>query len=96
MGQQQEQLARALSQLGMSSYQAKVYAALASLGSAGVAEIQHVSGVPRTKIYEVLEQLVEMGTVAFQSGRPVIYSAISPNVLIIESIASASTRLSGR
>jgi sugar-specific transcriptional regulator TrmB len=66
----------------MSSYQAKVYAALATLGSSGVAEIQRVSGVPRTKIYEVLEQLVGMGAVEFQSGRPVIYNALSPSLLV--------------
>jgi sugar-specific transcriptional regulator TrmB len=78
----QQQLTTALTKLGMSSYQAKVYTALASLGPAGVAEIQRVSTVPRTKIYEILQQLLDMGAVEFQSGRPTIYNALSPNVLV--------------
>jgi sugar-specific transcriptional regulator TrmB len=66
----------------MSNYQAKVYFALVSNGPSGVAEIQKVSGVPRTKIYEILEQLSATGAVEFQSGRPTIYNALSPTVLV--------------
>ncbi len=80
--EQQEQLTHALCKLGLSLYQAKVYSAIASLGPSGVAEIQRASGVPRTKIYEILEQLLAMGAVEFQSGRPVIYNALSPTVLV--------------
>jgi sugar-specific transcriptional regulator TrmB len=80
--EKQEQLTVALTKLGLSNYQAKVYSALAGLGPAGVAEIQRVSGVPRTKIYEILQQLLDMGAVEFQSGRPTIYNALSPNVLV--------------
>ena len=80
--EQQEQLTQAFTKLGLSQYQAKVYAALSAIGPSGVTEIQRVSGVPRTKIYEVLEQLQDMGTVEFQSGRPTIYNALSPNVLV--------------
>lgn len=80
--EQQEQLTQAFTKLGLSLYQAKVYSALASLGPSGVAEIQHTSGVPRTKIYEILEQLLAIGAVEFQSGRPVLYNALSPNVLV--------------
>jgi sugar-specific transcriptional regulator TrmB len=79
---QQERLTQSLSKLGMSVYQAKVFSSLASLGPCGVAEIQKQSGVPRTKIYEVLEQLVGMGAVEYQSGRPIIYNALSPEILV--------------
>jgi sugar-specific transcriptional regulator TrmB len=80
--EQQEHLTQAFCKLGLSLYQAKVYSALASLGPSGVAEIQRTSGVPRTKIYEVLEQLLDMGAVEFQSGRPTIYNSLSPSVLV--------------
>ena len=79
---QQEKLTQALCKLGMSVYQAKVFSSLASLGPSGVAEIQRASGVPRTKIYEVLEQLIETGAVEYRSGRPVIYNALSPEILV--------------
>lgn len=80
--EQQEQLTQALCKLGLSLYQAKVYSALASLGPASVADIQKTSGVPRTKIYEVLEQLLDMGAVEFQSGRPVFYNALPPSLVV--------------
>ena len=82
MSASQEQLTHALCKLGLSLYQAKVYSALASLGPSGVSDIQKASGVPRTKIYEVLEQLLDMGAVEFQSGRPIFYNAISPAIVI--------------
>ncbi|MCW4000164.1 MAG: hypothetical protein NWE93_07985 [Candidatus Bathyarchaeota archaeon] len=80
--EQQEQLTQALTKLGLSLYQAKVYSALAALGPSGVADIQKLSGVPRTKIYEVLDQLLDMGAVEYQSGRPVFYNAISPSIVV--------------
>jgi sugar-specific transcriptional regulator TrmB len=79
---QQDQLTQALCKLGLSLYQAKVYSALSSLGPSGVADIQKASGVPRTKIYEILEQLLDMGAVEFRSGRPVFYNALSPSIVI--------------
>lgn len=79
---QQKQLTEALTKLGLSQYQAKVYSALASLGPSGVADIQKASGVPRTKIYEVLNQLLDMGAVEFQSGRPIFYNALPPNIVV--------------
>jgi sugar-specific transcriptional regulator TrmB len=82
MLEQKEQLKESLCKLGLSEYQAKVFTALANLGPSGVSEIQRTSGVPRTKIYEILEQLVEMGAVQFQSGRPVIYDVLSPELFV--------------
>jgi sugar-specific transcriptional regulator TrmB len=82
MSAAQEQLTQALCKLGLSLYQAKVYSALSSLGPSGVADIQKASGVPRTKIYEILEQLLDMGAVEFRSGRPVFYNALPPNIVV--------------
>ncbi|HEY9755023.1 MAG TPA: helix-turn-helix domain-containing protein [Oculatellaceae cyanobacterium] len=79
---QQKQLTEALTKLGLSQYQAKTYAALASLGPSDVADIQKASGVPRTKIYEVLDHLLDMGAVEFQSGRPIFYNALPPNIVV--------------
>jgi sugar-specific transcriptional regulator TrmB len=79
---QQKQLTEALTKLGLSQYQAKVYAALTSLGPSGVADIQKASAVPRTKIYEVLDQLLGIGVVEFQSGRPIFYNALPPNIVV--------------
>jgi len=74
--------AEELSRLGLGEYQSKVYSALASLGPSGVTEIHRLSGVPRTKVYETLQELVSKGMVEFQPGRPAVYKAVRPAVLI--------------
>jgi sugar-specific transcriptional regulator TrmB len=82
LSHEQQQLTQALCKLGLNLYQAKVYSALAALGPSGVSDIQKQSGVPRTKIYEILDQLLDMGAVEFQSGRPIFYNAIDPALVI--------------
>lgn len=71
-----------LVKLGLNKYQAMVYSSLAFLGPSGVAEINRASGVPRTKAYEVLDQLSKMGAVEFRAGRPILYRAAPPRFLI--------------
>ena len=46
-------------ELGMTQYEAQVYAALFQLKYATITELHTVSGVPRNKIYETLDSLVE-------------------------------------
>ena len=76
------QAVNSLLRLGLSKYQAMVYSSLTYLGPSGVIEISNASGVPRTKTYEVLNQLTRNGAVEFQSGRPTIYRGVPPAVLI--------------
>lgn len=71
-----------LTRMGLTEYQSKVYSALVSLGPSGVTDINRVSKVPRTKIYQVLEELILRGAIEFQPGRPIVYRAIRPSVLI--------------
>ncbi len=77
-----EPAVESLVRLGLSRYQAMVYSALSLLGPSGVSEISRSSGVPRTKVYEVLEQLSKTGAVEFQAGRPTLYRAAPPSVLV--------------
>lgn len=71
-----------LVRLGLTEYQSKVYSALTSLGPSGVTEINRFSEVPRTKVYETLQELISKGCVEFQPGRPAIYRAVRPVILI--------------
>ncbi|HXQ91853.1 MAG TPA: helix-turn-helix domain-containing protein [Nitrososphaerales archaeon] len=71
-----------LIRLGLSEYQSKVYSSLAALGPSGASEINRMSHVPRTKIYETLEELIAKGIVEFQPGRPIVYRAIKPELVI--------------
>ncbi len=68
--------------LGFTSYEAKVYASLVSLGVGSVSEIHRNSRVPRTKVYETLDELIRQGAVELQAGRPALYRAVRPKVLV--------------
>lgn len=77
-----DEAAEELARLGLTEYQSKVYSALTSLGPSGVSEINRFSGVPRTKVYETLQELISKGMAEFQPGRPAVYRSVRPNVLI--------------
>ncbi len=72
----------ALVRLGFKEYQAKVYCALAALGPASATEIHKVSGVPRPRVYDTLDELVKAGAVNFHRSRPVIYKVVDPTVVV--------------
>lgn len=71
-----------LEELGLSSYQAKALLALMKHGEAKASEISELSGVPRAKVYSVLDQLADMGHVDKIPGRPVRYRAKSPDKIV--------------
>src|SRR5271169_270468 len=92
-----------LTRLGLTEYQSKVFVALAALGPSGVTDINRLSKVPRTKIYETLEELIAKGVIEFQPGRPMVYRAMQPSLLIkrmtddyLESAKKAETLLQER
>ena len=53
-----DRVRRELEEMGLSPYEARVVLALLRLGSASGAQLARVSGVPRTSVYSVLEDLV--------------------------------------
>jgi len=71
-----------LGELGLSGYQVKVLLALVQCGEAKASEISQLSGVPRAKVYSVLDQLVDLGLIDKKPGRPIIYRAKSPKELL--------------
>jgi sugar-specific transcriptional regulator TrmB len=68
--------------MGLTKYQALVYCSLVSLGPAAASEVHRHSGVPRTKIYETLEELSQQGIVEVQAGRPTLYRVVEPDTLV--------------
>lgn len=52
-----------LQDLGLRPYDAKVLVALVDIGQAGTNELAEASGVPRTSIYKVMEDLDARGIV---------------------------------
>ncbi len=63
-------------------YESKVWIALISKTIATVGEIAEISGVPRSRVYDVLESLEKRGFAIAKLGKPVRYIAVKPSVVI--------------
>jgi HTH-type transcriptional regulator, sugar sensing transcriptional regulator len=71
-----------LTQLGLTSYEAKAYLALTRRGSSTAAQVSRLAGVPRQRIYDVLATLVEKGLASSKPGRVVKYAATAPELAL--------------
>lgn len=71
-----------LRKLGLSEYEAKVYVALVGIGKATAREIHEVSGVPRARVYDVLNRLASKGFVDVEDGEPKRFKAVDPRKVI--------------
>lgn len=67
----------ALTRLGLSNYEAKVFVALQRLGTGTTQEISDLSEVPRSQVYGAADDLVERGLVAVISSAPKEYRPVS-------------------
>jgi len=63
-------------------YEVKVWAALLSRGSASAGELADISGVPRSRSYDVLESLEKKSFVVMKLGKPIKYLAIQPEEIV--------------
>lgn len=76
------ELVGVLKDFGMSEYESRVYVALVSTGPTRASQISSESNIPQSKIYDVLNSLVNKEVVEMFSGRPKEYKAVSPNVFL--------------
>ena len=63
-------------------YETKVWLALLSKGIASAGEVAELSGVPRSRTYDVLESLEKRGFAIVKIGKPVKYISIKPTEVI--------------
>ena len=66
-----------LEALGLSSYAARTYVALVSLGDGTAKEVSEISDVPRTRVYDAVEELRKQGLVDVQQSTPKRFWPIS-------------------
>jgi sugar-specific transcriptional regulator TrmB len=69
---------KAMESLGLTSYEIKVYLSLLEAGSMTASNISKKSGVPYSKIYEVLNSLEDKGWLESDSSRPQKFFPKSP------------------
>ena len=83
-----------LRELGFTDYEARVYLALLTepWALSGYAIAQR-SGVPRSKVYEVLQALSAKGVVHIAHGNPAQYTPIPPRDLVARQRATIERRL---
>ena len=66
-------------------YEVKIWTALLSRGMASAGELADISGVPRSRCYDVLESLEKKGFIIMKIGKPIKYLAVNPEA-ILESV----------
>ena len=64
--------------IGLTMYEAQAYVTLTSLISSTASEIAEESGIPRSKIYDVLKELAKKNFIDVEDGRPLTYNVKSP------------------
>ena len=82
MVQKQELVSKIKNYFGLNIYETKVWLALLQKGVASAGEIADISGVPRSRTYDVLESLEKQGFAVQKIGKPVKYLAVKPTQVI--------------
>ena len=73
-----ESVVKKLQRIGLTEYEAKAYLALLNAHLNTATKISDKSGVPRTRIYSVLESLGQKGWIRIYSGVPLLFKAVDP------------------
>ena len=77
-----QDLVKKLTQLGLNSYEAKLWTALLSQGVSTAGELSDIADVPRSRSYDVLESLEKKGFIIQKLGKPIKYVAIPPEEVL--------------
>ena len=77
-----DQTRKSLEKVGLTSYEIKTFVSLLKNGELTASELSEKSGVPYSKIYEILSMLVEKGWIGSDKSRPTRYFAKSPNTAL--------------
>src|ERR1700755_3333753 len=84
---------RRLQQLGLNAYEARSYLVLAGHPKFKALELAARAHVPRQKIYEVLDSLVEKGFAQVVQEKTKLFSAVDPSLAIPGYLARRSRAL---
>jgi sugar-specific transcriptional regulator TrmB len=89
-----ESAIRALRNLGLSSYEARVYVSLVRNGALTASEVSSQSRIPFSRVYDVLAALERGGWITVEQGRPKRYIPKSPRETSKAAVLNAQERLS--
>jgi len=78
----QELIARIKDHFDLNIYETKVWLALLSKGIASAGDIAKISRVPRSRTYDVLENLEKKGFAIEKLGKPIMYMGVKPKAIL--------------
>lgn len=78
----QEMIGKIKDYFDLNIYETKVWLALLGKGAASAGEIASISGVPRSRTYDVLESLEKKGFALVKLGKPVKYLGVKPKTIL--------------
>ncbi len=76
------ELLQKLKIFNLNSYESKIWVALLMKGSASASSLSTLATVPRSRCYDVLENLEKKGFIIMKVGKPIEYSAVAPKEVI--------------
>ncbi|WP_407380238.1 TrmB family transcriptional regulator [Methanobrevibacter sp.] len=77
-----EKLINSLKKLGLNRYEALTYIGINKIISGTADEIAQISQLPRSRIYDILNELEKKGFVEVKRKRPIQYRVIEPKTII--------------
>lgn len=89
-----DDICRVLRDLGLTSYEAKAYAVLVQRNASTAVELARAARIPRQRIYDVVDGLVQRGLARPLSGEVASFSATDPRVAISGLVAEHRQRFS--
>ncbi|MCX6742261.1 MAG: hypothetical protein NTX24_03755 [Candidatus Pacearchaeota archaeon] len=78
----EEFLSRLRKIFGLNLYEVRVWTALLSRGVSTAGELSDISGVPRSRTYDILESLEKKGFVIMKLGKPIKFVALKPTEVV--------------
>lgn len=79
---QKESLNELRQRFKLNIYEVKIWTSLLSRGIAAASELAELSGVPRSRCYDVLESLEKKGFIIMKIGKPIKYIAVQPEAVM--------------
>jgi len=73
-----ESVVEKLQKIGLTEYEARAYLSLLKDHIDTAAKLSEKSGIPRTRVYSVLESLERKGWIKIYSGIPLLFKAVDP------------------
>ncbi|MCD6524361.1 MAG: TrmB family transcriptional regulator [Thermococcus sp.] len=78
----EEEIIEKLQRLGLTKYESIAYITLLKLGPSKATDITKESGIPHTRVYDVLSSLHRKGFVDVMQGTPRLYKPVNPEVVL--------------